>query len=63
MPTARGPPGAVRVVLSTRRTTRGAQRLYPRLGFTRAPEHASNPVPHLDDVFLLTYELTFRHTP
>ncbi|MFD8421127.1 GNAT family N-acetyltransferase [Streptomyces sp. NPDC059466] len=60
---ARATGGCARVVLSTQRTMRTAHRLYERLGFTRTPERDWNPVPHLDDLFLLTYELTLSHTP
>jgi hypothetical protein len=35
-----------------------AHRIYERLGFVRTPERDWNPVPHLDDIALLTYELT-----
>lgn len=60
---ARATEGCVRVVLSTQRTMRGAHRLYERLGFTRTPGRDWNPVPELDDIRLLTYELTLRHAP
>ncbi|MFF1625069.1 GNAT family N-acetyltransferase [Streptomyces sp. NPDC058272] len=60
---ARATEGCVRVVLSTQRTMHTAHRIYQRLGFTRAPERDWNPIPHLDDILLLTYELTLRHTP
>ncbi|MGY0069684.1 GNAT family N-acetyltransferase [Streptomyces sp. QTS137] len=55
---ARATEGCVRVVLSTRRTMRAAHRVYERLGFVRSPGRDWNPVPHLDDITLLTYELT-----
>ncbi|WP_405882378.1 GNAT family N-acetyltransferase [Streptomyces sp. NBC_01136] len=55
---ARATPGCVRVVLSTQRTMHTAHRIYERLGFTRTPTRDWNPVPHLDDITLLTYELT-----
>ncbi|BBC33084.1 Acetyltransferase [Streptomyces graminofaciens] len=55
---ARAVEGCVRLVLSTQRTMRTAHRIYERLGFTRTPERDWNPVPHLDDIMLLTYELT-----
>ncbi|MEU5507833.1 GNAT family N-acetyltransferase [Streptomyces fungicidicus] len=55
---ARSVEGCVRVVLSTQRTMRSAHRLYERLGFTRSPERDWNPLPELDDITLLTYELT-----
>ena len=32
--------------------------LYERLGFTRAPGRDWNPLPELDDIMLLVYELT-----
>jgi hypothetical protein len=35
-----------------------AHRIYERLGFVRTPERDWNPVPYLDDIFLLTYALT-----
>ncbi|MFF4209780.1 GNAT family N-acetyltransferase [Streptomyces sp. NPDC001796] len=55
---ARATDGCVRVVLSTQRTMRTAHRIYERLGFVRTPERDWNPLPHLDDITLLTYELT-----
>jgi ribosomal protein S18 acetylase RimI-like enzyme len=55
---ARATEGCVRIVLSSQRTMRSAHRIYERLGFTRTPERDWNPVPHLDDLTLLTYELT-----
>ncbi|MEW1681434.1 GNAT family N-acetyltransferase [Streptomyces sp. T12] len=55
---ARAIEGCARVVLSTQRTMRAAHRVYERLGFTRAPERDWNPLPELDDIMLLTYELT-----
>ncbi|MFI8948608.1 GNAT family N-acetyltransferase [Streptomyces sp. NPDC053750] len=55
---ARAVEGCVRVVLSTQRTMRTAHRLYERLGFTRTPGRDWNPLPELDDITLLTYELT-----
>ncbi|GGL78603.1 N-acetyltransferase [Streptomyces fumigatiscleroticus] len=55
---ARAVPGCVRVVLSTQRTMRTAHRIYERLGFVRTPERDWNPLPHLDDITLLTYALT-----
>ncbi|MEU9213438.1 GNAT family N-acetyltransferase [Streptomyces sp. NPDC048415] len=60
---ARATDGCVRVVLSTQRTMRTAHRIYERLGFTRTPARDWNPIPHLDDIVLLTYELTLQHTP
>ncbi|MER6436266.1 GNAT family N-acetyltransferase [Streptomyces sp. NPDC001185] len=60
---ARATGGCARVVLSTQRTMHAAHRLYERLGFTRTPERDWNPVPHLDDILLLTYELALSHTP
>ncbi|GGX40902.1 GNAT family N-acetyltransferase [Streptomyces fructofermentans] len=55
---ARATDGCVRLVLSTQSAMRGAHRIYERLGFTRTPDRDWNPVPHLDDLVLLTYELT-----
>ncbi|MFL4948191.1 GNAT family N-acetyltransferase [Streptomyces sp. MMS24-I31] len=55
---ARSTPGCVRVVLSTQHTMHAAHRIYERLGFVRTPERDWNPVPDLDDILLLTYELT-----
>lgn len=55
---ARATDGCVRVVLSTQRTMHSAHRIYGRLGFTRAPDRDWNPIPDLDDIMLLTYELT-----
>ncbi|POX51463.1 GNAT family N-acetyltransferase [Streptomyces sp. Ru72] len=55
---ARATDGCVRVVLSTQRTMRTAHRIYERLGFVRTPERDWNPLPQLDDITLLTYELT-----
>ncbi|MEV5435427.1 GNAT family N-acetyltransferase [Streptomyces sp. NPDC052682] len=55
---ARATPGCVRVVLSTQRTMHAAHRIYARLGFTRTPERDWNPLPDVDDLTLLTYELT-----
>ncbi|MFI8302037.1 GNAT family N-acetyltransferase [Streptomyces sp. NPDC085927] len=55
---ARATEGCVRIVLSTQRTMRAAHRVYERLGFVRSPGRDWNPVPHLDDITLLTYELT-----
>ena len=55
---ARAADGCVRVVLSTQRTMHSAHRIYERLGFTRAPGRDWNPIPHLADIMLLTYELT-----
>lgn len=55
---ARGVEGCVRVVLSTQRTMHAAHRIYERLGFVRTPERDWNPLPELDDIELLTYELT-----
>ncbi|MER7835666.1 GNAT family N-acetyltransferase [Streptomyces sp. NPDC096040] len=53
--------GCEKVVLSTQRTMRSAHRIYERLGFVRTPERDWNPLPQLDDITLLTYELTLRH--
>ncbi|MGV9564008.1 GNAT family N-acetyltransferase [Streptomyces sp. NPDC003480] len=55
---ARAVPGCRRVVLSTQRTMHTAHRVYARLGFLRTPERGWNPLPHLDDLTLLTYALT-----
>ncbi|GAB3007769.1 GNAT family N-acetyltransferase [Streptomyces pseudoechinosporeus] len=55
---ARPTEGCVRIVLSTQRTMHSAHRIYERVGFTRTPERDWNPIPHLDDITLLTYELT-----
>ncbi|WP_055492574.1 GNAT family N-acetyltransferase [Streptomyces sp. TP-A0356] len=55
---ARATEGCVRVVLSTQRTMRAAHRIYERQGFVRTPQRDWNPLPHLDDITLLTYELT-----
>jgi ribosomal protein S18 acetylase RimI-like enzyme len=55
---ARTTAGCTTVVLSTQRTMRAAHRIYERLGFTRTPERDWNPLPELDDITLLTYELT-----
>ncbi|WP_030232282.1 MULTISPECIES: GNAT family N-acetyltransferase [unclassified Streptomyces] len=55
---ARAVEGCVRIVLSTQRTMHSAHRIYERLGFVRTPERDWNPMPHLDDITLLTYQLT-----
>ncbi|MFH8799985.1 GNAT family N-acetyltransferase [Streptomyces sp. NPDC017936] len=55
---ARAAEGRTAVVLSSRRSMHAAHRLYERLGFVRTPERDWNPVPHLDDLTLLTYRLT-----
>ncbi|MCX4408126.1 GNAT family N-acetyltransferase [Streptomyces sp. NPDC059837] len=55
---ARATADCVRVVLSTQRTMHAAHRIYERLGFTRTPDRDWNPLPDLDDITLLTYELT-----
>ncbi|MGW4022617.1 GNAT family N-acetyltransferase [Streptomyces sp. NPDC005009] len=55
---ARATEGCVRILLSTQRTMHSAHRIYERLGFTRSPERDWNPLPELDDISLLTYELT-----
>ncbi|MEU5521791.1 GNAT family N-acetyltransferase [Streptomyces sp. NPDC047860] len=55
---ARAIEGCARIVLSTQRTMHSAHRIYERLGFTRTPERDWNPLPELDDILLLTYELT-----
>ncbi|WP_089098853.1 GNAT family N-acetyltransferase [Streptomyces hyaluromycini] len=55
---ARATEGCTAVVLSTQRSMHTAHRIYERLGFVRTPERDWNPVPHLDDLTLLTYQLT-----
>ncbi|GAA4070837.1 GNAT family N-acetyltransferase [Streptomyces shaanxiensis] len=55
---ARATEGCVRIVLSSQRTMHGAHRIYERLGFVRTPDRDWNPIPHLTDITLLTYELT-----
>ncbi|MFD4505600.1 GNAT family N-acetyltransferase [Streptomyces sp. NPDC058457] len=55
---ARTVQGCTAVVLSTQRSMHTAHRIYERLGFVRTPDRDWNPVPHLDDITLLTYELT-----
>ncbi|MEV6053554.1 GNAT family N-acetyltransferase [Streptomyces sp. NPDC052107] len=55
---ARAGEGCRAVVLSTQRTMHAAHRIYERLGFVRTPERDWNPLPELDDITLLTYELT-----
>ncbi|MEU9989806.1 GNAT family N-acetyltransferase [Streptomyces sp. NPDC007971] len=55
---ARRTAGCTRIVLSTQRTMHSAHRIYERLGFVRTPERDWNPLPDLDDITLLTYELT-----
>lgn len=55
---ARAVQGCTAVVLSTQRTMHAAHRIYERLGFVRVPERDWNPIPELDDITLLTYELT-----
>ncbi|MEY9994129.1 ribosomal protein S18 acetylase RimI-like enzyme [Streptomyces sp. V4I8] len=55
---ARTTEACVRIVLSTQRTMYSAHRIYERLGFARTPERDWNPVPHLADITLITYELT-----
>lgn len=55
---ARAGEGCVRVVLSTQRAMRSAHRVYERLGFVRVPERDWRPFPGLDDIVLLTYQLT-----
>ncbi|MFI9600826.1 GNAT family N-acetyltransferase [Streptomyces sp. NPDC052043] len=56
---ARAVEGCVRVVLSSQSSMRTAHRVYERLGFVRTPGRDWNPLPELDDITLLTYELTF----
>ncbi|MFI6490008.1 GNAT family N-acetyltransferase [Streptomyces sp. NPDC050564] len=60
---ARNTEGCVRIVLSTQRTMHAAHRIYERLGFTRTPDRDWNPIPDIDNILLLTYELTIQHTP
>ncbi|MER7934286.1 MULTISPECIES: GNAT family N-acetyltransferase [unclassified Streptomyces] len=55
---ARALEGCGRIVLSTQRTMESAHRIYARLGFVRTPERDWNPLPQLDGITLLTYELT-----
>ncbi|POX55572.1 GNAT family N-acetyltransferase [Streptomyces sp. Ru71] len=55
---ARAVDGCTKLVLSTQRTMHAAHRIYERLGFVRTPERDWNPLPELDDITLLTYELT-----
>ncbi|MFJ4469090.1 GNAT family N-acetyltransferase [Streptomyces sp. NPDC089424] len=55
---ARALDGCAGLVLSTQRTMHAAHRIYERLGFTRTPERDWNPLPELDDITLLTYQLT-----
>ncbi|WP_081238594.1 GNAT family N-acetyltransferase [Streptomyces viridosporus] len=55
---ARAVEGCTGVVLSTQRAMRSAHRVYERLGFVRTPGRDWNPLPDLDDITLLTYELT-----
>ncbi|MEU9186323.1 GNAT family N-acetyltransferase [Streptomyces sp. NPDC048484] len=55
---ARATAGCTGITLSTQRTMHSAHRIYEHLGFTRTPARDWSPVPHLDDIRLLTYELT-----
>ncbi|WP_406440393.1 GNAT family N-acetyltransferase [Streptomyces sp. NBC_00631] len=55
---ARATDGCGAVVLSSQRSMHTAHRIYERLGFVRTPDRDWNPVPHLDDLTLLTYKLT-----
>ncbi|MFV0133716.1 GNAT family N-acetyltransferase [Streptomyces sp. HMX87] len=55
---ARAVEGCVRIVLSSQRTMHAAHRVYGRLGFARTPERDWNPLPQIDDITLITYELT-----
>jgi ribosomal protein S18 acetylase RimI-like enzyme len=55
---ARAIEGCTAVVLSTQRTMHAAHRIYERLGFVRVPERDWNPIPEIDDITLLTYQLT-----
>ncbi|MBV7697203.1 GNAT family N-acetyltransferase [Streptomyces sp. TRM70350] len=59
---ARATHGCTGIVLSTQRTMHSAHRIYERLGFTRTPDRDWNPIPHLDDITLITYELTLSTT-
>ncbi|MFF0760725.1 GNAT family N-acetyltransferase [Streptomyces sp. NPDC003631] len=59
---ARAAQGCDRIVLSTQHVMHAAHRIYERLGFVRTPERDWNPFPHLDDITLLTYELTLSTT-
>lgn len=56
---ARATQGCGGIVLSTQRMMHSAHRIYERLGFARTPERDWNPVPHLDDIDLLSYTLAF----
>ncbi|MCP3766966.1 MULTISPECIES: GNAT family N-acetyltransferase [unclassified Streptomyces] len=56
---ARATRGCGGIALSTQRMTHSAHRIHERLGFARAPGRDRNPVPHLDDIDLLAYTLTF----
>ncbi|MGP2439643.1 GNAT family N-acetyltransferase [Streptomyces sp. JW3] len=58
---ARATDGCHRLILSTQATMRAAHRVYERLGFVRTPHRDWNPLPELDDIKLLTYELELRH--
>ncbi|MGW7607711.1 GNAT family N-acetyltransferase [Streptomyces sp. NPDC054766] len=60
---ARAVAGCERVVLSTQGTMHSAHRVYERVGFTRTPDRDWYPLPELDDIRLLTYELTIQHAP
>jgi ribosomal protein S18 acetylase RimI-like enzyme len=51
--------GCTGIVLSTQSAMLAAHRIYRRLGFVRVPERDWDPVPGVDDIRLLTYELTF----
>jgi len=55
---ARALDGCVRIVLSTQGSMHAAHRIYERLGFVRTPERDWSPIPELDDITLLTYQLT-----
>jgi ribosomal protein S18 acetylase RimI-like enzyme len=55
---ARATEACTAIVLSTQRSMHAAHRIYERLGFVRTPDRDWNPVPHLDDLTLLTYKLT-----
>ncbi|WP_043674460.1 GNAT family N-acetyltransferase [Streptomyces xylophagus] len=55
---ARATEACTTIVLSSQRSMHAAHRIYERLGFVRTPDRDWNPVPHLDDLTLLTYKLT-----
>ncbi|MDQ0992978.1 GNAT family N-acetyltransferase [Streptomyces sp. V3I7] len=55
---ARATDGCTRVVLSSLGIMHAAHRIYERLGFVRTPERDWQPLPDLEDLVLITYELT-----